>query len=115
MESDTCIGCRFGAVKIEIYVPEKISFREFEKQTRALAFPIKALAGQKPIHYALTFASDKATSKLSYNVDCSCILNVKQRNCSNFSFVEDKNCRVKHLQQKNLQTREMQIEGIQTG
>ncbi|MCL4429652.1 MAG: hypothetical protein M1167_02755, partial [Chloroflexi bacterium] len=86
MEGNVCIGCRFGSVKIEVCVPEKCSLQEFTRQTRAFASDLKAHTGQKPIHYALTFDSDKDASELVFNVNCQCILNVKQRDCSNFTY-----------------------------
>lgn len=113
MESNTCIGCRFGSVKIEVFVPEDFfDIQEFLRKTRLFAAEVKPFTGQKPIHYALRFDTERDSSELDFNVNCSCILNVKQRDCSNFNPVEDSNCRVKHLQNKL--TRERQIEVIQT-
>jgi len=81
--------------------------QEFVQETRDFASEIKAVTRQKPIHYTLTFDSGKSLANLDFNLDCSCILNVKRKDCSNF-VMETKNCRVKHMQSKI--TKEKQIE-----
>jgi hypothetical protein len=110
MESNICIGCRFGSVKIEIFVPENCDVQEFVQKTRLFASEMKLVTGEKRIHYTLKFDSETDSLGLGFDLNCSCILNVKQRDCSNF-LAENKTCRVKHLQQSKKQ-REMQLEAI---
>jgi hypothetical protein len=63
MESNTCLGCRFGSVKIEILVPEKYNQKQFARQTKDFAADIIAVTKQKPIHYSLTFDSEQDSSE----------------------------------------------------
>ena len=112
MENKVCASCRFGSVKIEVFVPKNCNMQEFVQKTRLFTSEIKKEAGQKPIHYTLKFDSEKDSLGLDFNVICECILNVKQWDCSNFNVVEDRNCRAKHLQNKL--ARERQMEVVQT-
>ena len=114
MNSDVCLGCRFGSVKIEILVPEKCKIEDFSKQTRDFTAEIGRVTGHKPIHYSLGFDSEQDLADLDFNVECSCILNINKNDCSKFNVAEGQNCRVKHLQQLNLPTRELNIEVIGT-
>lgn len=115
MESNLCLGCRFGSVKIEALVPEKCNLEELAKKTREYAADIFALTGQKPIHYALTFDSGQGSSQeLNFKVNCTCILNVKMRDCLKFNLAEGNNCRIKHLQQVKPASRGLGIEVSET-
>lgn len=95
MESNTCFGCRFGSVKIEILVPEKYSLKQFAQQTRDFTADVVAVTGSKPIHYSLKVNTEQ--SKLDFNINCSCILNIGRRDCSKYNAATG-NCRVKHLE-----------------
>ena len=112
MESNICLGCRFGSVKIEVLVPEDCDVQEFVRKTRLFASEMKPVTREKRIHYILKFDSEKHSLGLGFNVTCSCILNVKQRDCSNF-LACNKTGRVKHLQPSKKQ-REIEFEAIQT-
>ncbi len=96
MESNVCLGCRFGSVKVEILVPEKYTHERFVRETRDFASDIAVLTKQKPIHYSLRFDSENS-SGLDFSFNCQCILNIKRKECSNFNLKEEK-CKVKHLQ-----------------
>jgi len=96
MESNLCLGCRFGSVKIEILVPEKCGIEEFAAETQNFTSEIVAMT-KKPMHYSLTFGSGIDQSKLDFKVHCQCILNIKQNECSKFNGVTDRDCKVKHL------------------
>lgn len=98
-KTNVCLGCRFGSVKIDILVPEKYNLKEFVKQTQNFASGVTAVTREKPIHYALTFENHGGDSeKLNFEIHCSCILNVKTRDCSKFNPAK-KECRVEHLAQ----------------
>ncbi len=99
MDSNICLGCRFGSVKIEVVVPEKYNLKNFAKQTQNFAAGITAITREKAIHYSITFlaADDEPPKKLDFKIHCSCILNVSKEECSRFGLKEEKNCKVKHL------------------
>ena len=97
MESNVCLGCRFGSVKIEILVPEKCNINEFAEETRNFSSDIIAITKEKPMHYSLTFGSGNECSKLDFRVHCSCILNVDKKHCSRFADNMVKDCKIKHL------------------
>ena len=97
LDSNVCLGCRFGSVKIEILVPEKCDINEFAEETRNFSLDIIAMTKEKPMHYSLTFASGNEVSKLDFKVHCTCILNIDKKECSKFSDGADKEYKIKHL------------------
>ena len=113
MDSDVCLGCRFGSVKIEILVPEKCDLKDFAQQTRHFAAEISRVTMHKPIHYSLGINPGQDLAELDFNVNCSCILNINKNDCSKFNHAEDKNCRIKHIPQIK-SARETNIEVIRT-
>jgi len=93
-----CLGCRFGSVKVEISVPEKYNMKQFVQQTRDFASDITSVTGNKPLHYSLAFGSDEEyPEKLDFKVDCTCILDIKKKDCSKFNSKQAKECRVTHF------------------
>ncbi len=109
MESNVCLSCRFGSVKIEILVPETYDVQEFVTETQNFASDIIATVGQKPIHYSLRFDSEHYSDGLDFTVACSCILNIKRKECSKFNQKEEY-CKVKHLVSRNTRLEEAGIE-----
>jgi hypothetical protein len=110
MNSNVCLGCRFGSVKIEISVAQKCKLEDFSEQTRDFAAEIIRVTGHKTIHYSLGLDSGQDLAELDLNVDCSCILNINKNDCSKFNVAEDQNCRVKHLQHLSSPSRKPNIE-----
>jgi hypothetical protein len=101
MESNVCLGCRFGSVKIDVSVPEKYNFKTFKVETKQFASEILPMTRHKPIHYNVTFDKkqlDAAAPK--FNVNCTCILNVKKKDCSKFNPTEER-CKIRHLPSSN--------------
>ena len=97
MDSNVCLGCRFGSVKIEVLVPEQCDIREFADETRNFTSEIVAITKAKRMHYCITFGSGSNYSKLDFKVHCSCILNIKKKECSNFNSINESECKVRHL------------------
>ncbi len=95
MEANACLSCRFGSVKINISVPHKYNAGKLTKETKAFASKIAATTRQKPIHYTVTYAERQKFAALDFTVNCSCILNVDKRDCSNYN--PSKTCRVMHI------------------
>jgi|GEM_PF-2650365 hypothetical protein len=99
METNACLTCRFGSVKIDISVPYKYDPKKLAEQTKAFTSSLAALTRQKPIHYAVTFEERKISS-VDFKVNCSCILNLRKVDCSNYN--PSRACRIKHLHPSNL-------------
>lgn len=97
MESNKCLGCRFGSVKIEVEVPEKYSTEEFAAETKNFASQIIAITKQKSMQYLLTFGSINNFSKLEFKIHYSCKLNIDKKQCSKFSSNKEKDCRINYL------------------
>jgi hypothetical protein len=96
MAADECLGCRFSSVKISINVPDKYDMKTFAKETKRFTSGVSGKAKDKRIHYTLVFDSEhKKDLCLDFAVSCSCILNVKTHDCSNFTSAPQ--LRVKHL------------------
>jgi hypothetical protein len=96
MTADECLGCRFSSVKISINVPDKCDMKTFAKETKRFSAGVAGKAKDKRIHYTLVFDSEhKKDPCLDFAVSCSCILNVKTYDCSNFNSARQ--LRVKHL------------------
>jgi hypothetical protein len=109
MDSNICLGCRFGSVKIEIVVPEEYDIKDFAEETRNFNSEINAITKKKPMHYSLMFGSESNHSTLEFKVHCSCILNINKKECSRFNADADRDCKVKHLVYSKTSTAE-QIE-----
>lgn len=92
MDSNVCLGCRFGSVKLEILVPEKYDINDFAKETRNFSSNTVAITKEKPMHFSLTFGSGN-----EFRVHCSCILNVNRKECSRFAEASAKECKIQHL------------------
>lgn len=96
MTADECLRCRFSSVKVSINVPDKYDMKTFSRETKRFTKGIAGKAKQKRIHYTLVFDSEhKKDTCLDFAVSCSCILNVKTHDCSNFTNAQQ--LRVKHL------------------
>ena len=104
MESNVCLGCRFGSVKLEILVPEKYDINDFAQETRNFSTDIVAITKEKPMHYSLTFGSGDEYSKLEFKVHCSCILNIDKTECSRFTDASDKDWKIRHLVYNKIST-----------
>jgi restriction endonuclease len=98
MNSNVCLGCRFGSVRVEILAPEECDAEDFVKQTKQFLTQITALTCEKQIHYSLIINSSQKAEELSFNVQCNCILNIKKKDCSRFNLTNNHDCRVTHLQ-----------------
>jgi hypothetical protein len=114
MNSNVCLGCRSGSVKIEISVAQKCKPEDFSHQTRDFGAGIIRVTGHKPIHYSLELDSGQNLAEIDFNVDCSSILNINKNDYSKFNVAEDRNCRVKHLQHLTSPSREPNIEVTET-
>jgi hypothetical protein len=100
MEANACLGCRFGSIKIEVLAPQDVDQKKLAGETKKFAAHIAEVSKHKRIHYSLATKPQKA-SKIDFNVNCTCILNVKRDDCSNFNHAQ--NLRIKHLdRQSNL-------------
>jgi hypothetical protein len=94
MEANACYGCRFGSIKIDILAPEDIDQKKLVGETKKFTANIAEATKHKRIHYSVTTKPQKA-SNIDFNVNCTCILNVKKHDCSNFNHAH--NLRIKHL------------------
>jgi hypothetical protein len=95
MEANACLGCRFGSVKINISVPQKCDEGRLARETKAFASKIAVMTRQKPVHYTVTYSERQKFAALDFAVNCSCILNVDKRDCSNYN--PSKTCRIMHI------------------
>ena len=83
-------------LKISINVPDKYDMKTFARETKRFTKGVAGKAKDKRIHYTLVFDSEhKKDPGLDFAVSCSCILNVKTHDCSNFNSAPQ--LRVKHL------------------
>lgn len=90
------MGCRFSSIRISINVPDKYDMKTFAKETKRFTKGVAGRAKDKRIHYTLVFDSEhQKDAALDFAVSCSCILNVKTHDCSNFTSA--RGLRVKHL------------------
>jgi hypothetical protein len=95
MEANACLGCRFGSVKVNVSVPQRYDADRLAKETKMFVSKIAATTRQKTIHYTVTFAERQKFAALNFTINCSCILNVDKRDCSNYN--PSKTCRVMHI------------------
>jgi len=98
MEANACLGCRFGSVKIDISAPQDIDQKKLVGETKKFTKQIAGVTEHKRIHYSVTTKPQK-TSNIDFNVNCTCILNVKKHDCSNFNHAQ--NLRIKHLNRQS--------------
>jgi hypothetical protein len=98
MEENACLRCRFGSIRLDIKVPENYDTDRFARETKRYAEKLLEAITQKPIHYALTFEAQQ--HYLDFNLTCTCILNVKKQDCSNYNTTQ--HLRVKHLNRERL-------------
>jgi hypothetical protein len=112
MESNICLGCRFGSVKIEVSVPQNLGLKDFAEQTKVFAAELTEFTKSKPIHYSLKFDAPPDCEELDFSVNCQCILNVNKLDCSKFN--SSQNCRVKHLHPNSLTKRGAELAIIRT-
>lgn len=98
MEENACYKCRFGSIRIDIKVPENYDTERFARETKRYAEKLSAIINNKQVHYALTFEAQQ--HYLDVNLSCTCILNVKKQDCSNFNPTEHP--KVKHLNRERL-------------
>jgi hypothetical protein len=115
METNICLGCKFSSVKIDITVPEKYNLKSFAKKTKEFTSEIIPISGSKPIHYSLTFDSNRNEScGLDFKVNCSCIFDVKKSECLKFSQFQKKDNKINNLQREKKLSRGLGIEVIKT-
>jgi hypothetical protein len=98
MEANACLRCRFGSIRLDIKVPEKYDTDRFARETKRYAEKLFEAINHKSINYALTFEAQQ--HYLDFNLMCTCILNVKKQDCSNYNPTQHP--RVKHLNRERL-------------